>query len=381
VKKQNNRSHAHRIAEDYAPFDVDVTTEAPASFGPITGHVLITPDTDANGTQMPAYGAGGVAMAGPLDLTVTPSWAAYERPTTSGRGTNLDVQATLYALGGEVVAMSDPLDETSARIAVDVAGGDYYLAITGVGNSVSPYTDYGSQGQYFIMGSVSASTPGESDTTAPTPDPMGWAAEPAALGPDTMSMTAATAADDSGGAVQYYFACVSGGAGCVDSGWQSSAGYTAAGLAAETAYDWEVKARDLAGNETGWSAVASARTDPAPLAPTAPVAPGGLTATDKGDGTASLSWADNSDNETGFHVVRESWHPKRNRWQSNTLVTTTSADVISYTDPAGSGLYRYYVEAYNDVGSAQTGWVEVTITDNSGGGRGGGCKGGPKKCP
>ena len=51
----------HRIAEDFAIFDVDVTTEEPASFGPNSVHVLITPNTDANGALMPASNAGGVA--------------------------------------------------------------------------------------------------------------------------------------------------------------------------------------------------------------------------------------------------------------------------------------------------------------------------------
>ncbi|WP_169314586.1 zinc-dependent metalloprotease family protein [Thiothrix nivea] len=50
-----------RISEDYAPFDVDVTTEAPASFGPTVGRILITRDSDASGQPMPAQGAGGVA--------------------------------------------------------------------------------------------------------------------------------------------------------------------------------------------------------------------------------------------------------------------------------------------------------------------------------
>ncbi len=51
----------HRVAEDYAPFDIDVTTEEPASFGPHVGRILITEDVDANGKHMPAKGAGGVA--------------------------------------------------------------------------------------------------------------------------------------------------------------------------------------------------------------------------------------------------------------------------------------------------------------------------------
>ena len=51
----------HRVAEDLAPFDIDVTTEEPASFNSTTGRILITDDEDEDGKAMPAKGAGGVA--------------------------------------------------------------------------------------------------------------------------------------------------------------------------------------------------------------------------------------------------------------------------------------------------------------------------------
>ena len=50
-----------RVSEDYAPFDINVTTQEPSAFGPHTGRLLITSDTDANGKAMPYRGAGGVA--------------------------------------------------------------------------------------------------------------------------------------------------------------------------------------------------------------------------------------------------------------------------------------------------------------------------------
>jgi len=50
-----------RVSEDYAPFNVDVTTEQPAVFTATTGRVLITNGTDANGNLMPSNTAGGVA--------------------------------------------------------------------------------------------------------------------------------------------------------------------------------------------------------------------------------------------------------------------------------------------------------------------------------
>lgn len=51
----------HRVAEDLAPFDIDVTTEEPASFNGTTGRVVITEDQQADGSAMPSAGAGGVA--------------------------------------------------------------------------------------------------------------------------------------------------------------------------------------------------------------------------------------------------------------------------------------------------------------------------------
>jgi hypothetical protein len=53
-----------RVAEDYAPFDVDVTTQPPVFFTPTTAQVLITREQDANGVAIPAANVGGVAFVG-----------------------------------------------------------------------------------------------------------------------------------------------------------------------------------------------------------------------------------------------------------------------------------------------------------------------------
>ena len=50
-----------RVAEDFAPFDVDITTEQPAAWSRYTGHALITPGLDANGVACPHNGYGGIA--------------------------------------------------------------------------------------------------------------------------------------------------------------------------------------------------------------------------------------------------------------------------------------------------------------------------------
>jgi hypothetical protein len=45
-----------RMAEDFAPFDVDVTTEEPSSFNSRTCRCLITRDYDLNNAAMPSQG-------------------------------------------------------------------------------------------------------------------------------------------------------------------------------------------------------------------------------------------------------------------------------------------------------------------------------------
>lgn len=51
----------HRVAEDYATFDIDVTTEEPAVFTSTTGRVLFTHSADASGQAMPSDTYGGIA--------------------------------------------------------------------------------------------------------------------------------------------------------------------------------------------------------------------------------------------------------------------------------------------------------------------------------
>lgn len=63
-----------RVTEDYAPFDIDVTTERPGAFTTRTAEALITRNTDANGDPNPASTAGGVAY---VNVFGTSSYATY----------------------------------------------------------------------------------------------------------------------------------------------------------------------------------------------------------------------------------------------------------------------------------------------------------------
>jgi hypothetical protein len=73
-----------RVAEDYAPFDVDVTTDPAleSSLNNNTAHVVITRDTDATGKAMPSQGAGGVAYISVFGQsnyasTYSPAWVYF----------------------------------------------------------------------------------------------------------------------------------------------------------------------------------------------------------------------------------------------------------------------------------------------------------------
>ncbi len=104
---------------------------------------------------------------------------------------------------------------------------------------------------------VSATTPTD-DNTPPMPDPMQWAAdgEPKEIKIGSGSfdfyatMTASEATDESG-VVEYFFQCTTEPA--LSSGWQQDRTYTVRVGRANQRNRFRVKARDLFGNETGWS--------------------------------------------------------------------------------------------------------------------------------
>ena len=96
---------------------------------------------------------------------------------------------------------------------------------------------------------------GGGDTTPPTPNPMQWAIPPAPATESSVTMTAETATDNSGGLVWYEFQETTGNPGGTSSGWQTSPVYTDTGLQAGSQYCYMVRARDESSNTTGWSPV------------------------------------------------------------------------------------------------------------------------------
>ncbi len=96
------------------------------------------------------------------------------------------------------------------------------------------------------------------DSTAPTPDPMGWYVEPWPAADGSIAMIASNATDVAG--VQYFFTNTISGQ---TSGWIDSYVWTNTGLSDGVSYTYKVKARDLSAslNETAWSPERSATAD------------------------------------------------------------------------------------------------------------------------
>ena len=118
----------HRIAEDYAPFNIDVTTEEPTTFTSTTGHLLFTHDTDANGRAMPNQGVGGTAFVNVFGnfyylSKYSPALVYYTNLSSSSYGLpNYNADAASHEFGHNLGLAHD-----------GVSGGDDYYSGHGTG--------------------------------------------------------------------------------------------------------------------------------------------------------------------------------------------------------------------------------------------------------
>ncbi|MCX6106354.1 MAG: fibronectin type III domain-containing protein [Proteobacteria bacterium] len=118
--------------------------------------------------------------------------------------------------------------------------------------------------------------------------------------------------------------------------------YSDTGLANATIYYYRVYAVNSSG-ASDYTTTANATT----LAP--PNAPSGLSATAASSTQINLSWTDNSSNETGFKIDRSA-----NGSTGWITITTTAANVVSYSNGslASSTTYYYRVYAVNGTDSS-----------------------------
>ncbi|HXG67965.1 MAG TPA: fibronectin type III domain-containing protein [Blastocatellia bacterium] len=124
----------------------------------------------------------------------------------------------------------------------------------------------------------------------------------------------------------------------------NATGFANTGLSANTTYYYRVRAYNAAGN-SAYSDIASATTPQPP-----PVAPTGLTAAAVSSSRINLTWADNSNNESGFKIERCAGSSCTNFAQ----IAQVGAGVRSFSDTGlrRNTTYRYRVRAYNTGGNS-----------------------------
>ncbi|MCI0470946.1 MAG: trypsin-like peptidase domain-containing protein [Candidatus Aminicenantes bacterium] len=121
--------------------------------------------------------------------------------------------------------------------------------------------------------------------------------------------------------------------------------------AENTTYWYRVRAYN-SGGYSGYSNTVSATTPVCPPAP--PAAPTNLAAT-PGKTTVTLTWTDNSNNETGFRIYRGTSPSALN------LINTVGANTTSYLDSglARRATYYYKVCAYNAYGESCSATIQT----------------------
>jgi hypothetical protein len=138
-----------RVAEDYAPFNIDVTTERPASFTSRTAHALITRNTDANGDTNPSSSAGGVAyvnvFGGSSYANYRPAWIYFNN---LGSSESNIAEATSHEIGHNLGlshdAKTDGISYYGGHGSGDISWGP--VMGTGYSRNVSQWC----KGEYYL---------------------------------------------------------------------------------------------------------------------------------------------------------------------------------------------------------------------------------------
>lgn len=138
-----------RVAEDYAPFNIDVTTQRPASFGPRTAHALITRTTDAAGLANPSSTGGGVAYVNVFGASTftsyQPAWIYYNNLANSE---SYIAEAASHEVGHNLGLSHDGKTDGTAYYGGHGSGDTSWGPImgTGYGRNVSQW----SKGEYYL---------------------------------------------------------------------------------------------------------------------------------------------------------------------------------------------------------------------------------------
>lgn len=139
-----------RVSEDYAPFNIDVTTERPVTFGTRVAHALITRNTDANTNDNPSSTAGGVAYVNKFATssyaTYRPAWIYFNKLANNA---SYIAEAVSHEIGHNMGLSHDGQTGSSSDYYGGHGSGDISwgpIMGTGYGQNVSQW----SKGEYYL---------------------------------------------------------------------------------------------------------------------------------------------------------------------------------------------------------------------------------------
>ena len=141
--------------------------------------------------------------------------------------------------------------------------------------------------------------------------------------------------------------------------------FTDSGLSANTTFRYQLRARNSAGNLSGFTGVVTATTQGTTQQP--PGTPGNLTVTVTTASTVSLTWSASTGTVSSYLIERCTGATCTNFVQVLTSTATSATD----GGLAANTTYRYRVRASNSAGNS--GYSNIVSGTTTGGGGGGGC--------
>ena len=257
-----------------------------------------------------------------------------------------------------------------------------YTLIATLGASANTYSDtahYGSNWyHYYVTGHNSAGAEVSRTTVAnlevngpdnlPPSIPQSLAAN--APNPNTVNLSWSGSSDNQGGSgVQSYQLQRCTGSGCTDFaslGSATSAAYGDTTVSPVTTYRYRVRAVDVVGNASDFSAPVSVNT-PAVPDTTPPTAPTNLVATNPNTNTVALTWVPATDSGWGV-ANHQVWRCTGTNCSAGyTLMATLGPSANSYSDTTVSPttIYHYYITATDVAGNvSHHSNVANLVTDN-----------------
>ena len=144
-----------RVSQDFAPFDVDVTTERPATWTTTTAHALFTDGVDLNGKNLPHKNSGGVAYVdvfGIADFSYNSTGKAYSPAWVSITSNLYCAEAASHEIGHNLGLHHDGTDDgvtTSTYYGGhQIISGDSHTWGPIMGGGTTPDLNQWSKGEY-----------------------------------------------------------------------------------------------------------------------------------------------------------------------------------------------------------------------------------------